>query len=235
MMWFRRIVNAVLLVAMIAAPTALVSFVGWSAAIMSLISLALALIFVNVDAGTITEVSLGPLKARLERRIAEADALTQRLRESIKLTLAVAVSATMRTGRYPDRNRMYVRDALDRVDQIAKSAGLTSSDLAIVKDDFRRFTEIDMAQAFLSNYVFTDPTLEAIASPIRHGEKKGLDIIPGLRELVCLTGAGGPEIEEWIADYEQFVKTGILRRPKEWFSLEVPLQGLIRDAAKKGS
>jgi hypothetical protein len=58
------------------------------------------LVALQAKAGTLIEISFGPLKAKLEREVSEAERLVKQLREFASLQAKAIVSAGVRTGRW---------------------------------------------------------------------------------------------------------------------------------------
>src|SRR3546814_12663545 len=56
-------------------------------------------------ASTLVEVSFGPLQAKLERDVSEAEKLVAKLRELAALQAKAAIGAAVRTGRWRSKER----------------------------------------------------------------------------------------------------------------------------------
>ena len=137
-MW-KRFLNWLILLALIVGPTAIALHGQQAAATFLMTSLVIVLASLNLPADRLEEFGIGPLKARLERRIKEADELTDRLKEVMRLMLSVAVSAGMRTGRFAHQTQLYHQELYTNVEKIFERTGLDPSAKAEVLRDFLFF------------------------------------------------------------------------------------------------
>jgi len=224
--------NILLLFLLLIAPAAL-AFYGYdTAGGLLLVSIVLILLAANVSSDRFEELALGPLKAKLREKIVEAGQLSEQLKNAIKLTLSVAVSAAMRTGRFADNNREFHRDILKSADAIVRDAGLTKEEREEALREFVFFTDIDYRHEFLGSEYHSGTETRALAEKIRHRSTSGEDAVSAIKKLIDLYGARSSELEEWVRDYEYFVAHKAIRRPDVWFKYEKDTQvGLIRKFA----
>jgi archaellum biogenesis protein FlaJ (TadC family) len=115
----RVVVSCALLTFVVLIPPLLSYFGKESTALLTLVCLLIALMALNVNIDQLEQIGLGPLSAKLRAKIAEATDLSERLKRAIELTLSVAVSAAMRSGRFADKDRAFQKKLIADVDEIA--------------------------------------------------------------------------------------------------------------------
>jgi hypothetical protein len=193
-------------------------------------SLIVVLLAININPDRFEEVAFGPLKAKLREKIHEANQLSVQLKNAIKLTLSVAVSAAMRTGRFADKDKMFHRRILESVEAIVRDTGLSESDRAEAQTEFVYFTDIDYRHAFVGSQIHSGSETGPLARAIIDTATPNKDVIASVKKLAELYEAKAPELNEWIQDYEYFVQHKSLRRPDAWFLHQDDRQdiGLIR-------
>jgi hypothetical protein len=236
----KAFLNWLLLIALIAGPTAIALLGQQAAATFLMASLVIALASLNLPADRLEEFGIGPLKARLEKRIKEADELTDRLKEVMRLMLSVAVSAGMRTGRFAHQTQLYHQELFTNVEKIFERTGLDPGAKAEVLRDFYFFSKVDMGLALLGSSIHTGSETEPLAKELRQSKVFDATSVESMRKLACLYEVETlPHIQEWLSDFEALVLTNRIRRPDHWFNYQDDSKnriGIIRAAAeaKKG-
>jgi hypothetical protein len=233
----KTLLNWLLLIALIAGPTAIAFHGEQAAATFLMTSLVIALASLNLPADRLEEFGIGPLKARLEKRIKEADELTDRLKEVMRLMLSVAVSAGMRTGRFAHQTQLYHQELFTNVEKIFERTGLDPSAKDEVLRDFYFFSKVDMSLALLgSSSTHPGSETEPLAKELRQSKVFDATSVKSMRKLASLYEVEAlPHIQEWLNDFEALVLTNRIRRPEHWFNYQDDSKnriGIIRAAAE---
>lgn len=137
--------KSLLKISFVAAVTVL-SWFNVSAAIIAIA--ATILVALQDRASTLIEVSFGPLRAKLERDVSEAEELVSKLRQFAGLQAKAIMQATVRTGRWADTSDWQLR-TLRELEDALRGLGLSDNDLKTSRADFMRYTINDMGNAAL--------------------------------------------------------------------------------------
>lgn len=187
------------------------------AAIMFSVSLLVVLAVLNISADRLDELALGPLRAKLNQKIAQVTQLSDELKRAIKLILTVAVSAGMRTGRFAHRTAELHRQIVSSVDSIVSETGLADSDRMEILADFYFYTDVDYRASLVGHTIFSEEERDVLRKHIQDKKSSSNDVISAARKLCELENSKSKEVEEWISDYEFFSKERKLRRPEIWW------------------
>jgi hypothetical protein len=226
-------ITGVLLIGIVSGPT-LLSFYGkHSTALLLLVCLLIVLLALNVNVDQLEHIGLGPLTAKLRAKIALAEDLNDRLKKAIELTLSVAVSAAMRSGRFADKNRNFHKKLVDDVDAIVDTSGLSPDQRRNILKEYVYFTEFDMRLAMVGSAVHSGSETGTLANKVRAITTSSEEALQIIRRLAEMYECGSEEWFEWLKDYEHLVKSSELRRPEIWFRYEgePSSEGLIRKYA----
>ncbi|NOJ41376.1 hypothetical protein [Bradyrhizobium australiense] len=229
----RTIVSGFLLTGVVIVPPLLSYYGKEPTALLTLVCLLIALLALNVNVDQLEQIGLGPLSAKLRAKIAQADELNDRLKKAIELTLSFAVSGAMRSGRFAGKDRSYQKKIVSDVDLIVASSGLNPNQRNNVLKDFFYFTEFDMRSAFVGSLIHSGSETDPLAKQIRRIELSPNDALPAIKRLAELYDCQSSDWQEWLRDYEHFVRTNELRRPDIWFTFHAPAEGLIRQLSIK--
>lgn len=132
-------------VAFVLAITAL-SWFSLPAAVIALA--ATILVSLQDRAATLIEVSFGPLRAKLERDVSEAEKLVAKLKQFAGLQAKTIMQATIRSGRFMDQSGWQLRTLKD-LEAALRDLGLGEEELREARSDFVRYTGSDLGSAAL--------------------------------------------------------------------------------------
>ncbi len=183
-----------------------------------LISLIVVLLGINVSPDRFEELTLGPLRAKLREKIKEADQLSEQLKSAIKLTLTLGVTAGMRSGRFAHQGGKLHKQIFEHVHEVARSAGLSQTDVDVVLDDFFKYVEIDMRSIIVGNHTFYDLDSEKLRKEISDEKTLPAQRLKLMKGLADREIADPSELDEWLKDYDQLIGHKRLRRPDVWWS-----------------
>jgi len=213
-----RVINIALLYLITFGPLLLAVLGLEAAGGIFLASLLIVLAAINISADRLEEFTIGPLKAKLREKIREANDLSEQLKNTIRLTLSIAVTAAMRTGRFAFETGKLQKEVYENALEIARSANLTQSDIDSILTAFFKYIEIDMRHIIVGGRIFSDPESERLRKAIEDGETSTSDRPQMMRQLANRQGGDLNEIEEWIRDYEELITKRRLRRPNVWWA-----------------
>lgn len=173
--------------------------------------------------GTIIEISFGPLKAKLEREITEAEKLLQSLRKLALVQAKTAISIGARTGRWSsedDWNYQTVR----QLEAALREAGVDEASLKEARQDFVQFTVRDLAYCVMGGaYVPMNLGVEARREydQIRKGD--GFTNPDQLEQYLKKWNVLTPEREVRIADMRWLVDNGDVGDQEQYMRSQVPV------------
>src|SRR3546814_8364728 len=98
-------------------------------------------------ASTLVEVSFGPLKAKLERDVSEAEKLVAKLRELAALQAKAAIGAAVRTGRWANNGEGWIYDKVVALETALRDMGVSDETLGDAQADFLAFTISDLGRS----------------------------------------------------------------------------------------
>lgn len=112
---------------------------------------AIILVALHAKAGTLIELSFGPLRAKLERELSEAEKLVNKLRSFAALQAKTVIAASSRTGRWPDETDDWQFANLRAVEAALRDMGASEDELREARSDLVRLTILDLGNAALGN------------------------------------------------------------------------------------
>lgn len=203
-----------------------VTVLSWfsvQAAVIAIV--AIILVALHERAGMLIEVSFGPLRAKLEREVTEAEKLIGKLREFAALQAKAVLTASIRTGRFSDSSD-WAYQSLTEMEAKLRELGVGEDALREARSEFIRFTISDLGNSAMGvGRVPMHLGQEAI-NDWQEISRKGLQKTPGeiedfLRKWGELTQERQLRIEEmrWvmehqdIRDREQYL---LAQDPVEW-------------------
>lgn len=140
--------------------TAKIAFIAIATA-LCYINIAISIVFVTVviltviydRASLVAELSFGPLKAKLEREVSEAETLVAKLRDFSAIQARAAIAASASTGRLASGDD-WVFQSAKRLESALLKLGVDDALILEARSDLVRLTLYDMAHAILGgNYV----------------------------------------------------------------------------------
>lgn len=107
---------------------------------------AMILVALHDRAATLIEVSFGPLRAKLERDLTEAEMLSAKLRQIASLQVKAVLAAAVRTGRWADGSDWQFQ-TLRELKNSLRGVGVDDQELQQGRADFIRFTISDLGSS----------------------------------------------------------------------------------------
>lgn len=104
---------------------------------------AVALVFLQSKASSLVEFSLGPLKAKLECELSDAEKLVEKLRSMTVLQARAAITSGIRTGRWPGNDDVWQFENSKHLEIALREMGTSEDDLRAVRADLVWFTIFD--------------------------------------------------------------------------------------------
>lgn len=123
-----------------------VTLLAWfniPAAIVAVV--ATILVALHDKASGLIEISFGPLKAKLEREITQAERLVEQLKSFAALQSRVLLSAGVRTGRFSDETD-WLYQHQQAMQRDLRAMGVAEEDLAAARAEFVEYAVRDAAQ-----------------------------------------------------------------------------------------
>ena len=188
---------------------AAVTVLSWFSVSAAVIAIAATILVALQDrASTLIEVSFGPLRAKLERDVSEAEELVSKLRQFAGLQARAIMQATIRTGRWADTSDWQLR-ILRELENALRGLGLTDDDLKASRADFIRYTVNDAGSAALGggivpSYLGQDALAEYHAISTKGLSKTPDDIEAYLRKWEALTEERQQRIDDmrWMIEHQ---------------------------------
>lgn len=131
-----------------------VTTLGWfnvAAATIAICAVILVVLYPKADA--LIEVSFGPLRAKLQRDLTEAEKLVEKLRTYAALQAKTVIAASCRTGRFFDPKDDWQLANLRSVEERLRDLGVSESELVEVRSDLLRMTIRDLGNAALGGNI----------------------------------------------------------------------------------
>jgi hypothetical protein len=195
------------------------SYFSPTASIMAVCTTILVLLYDK--AGSLIELSFGPLKAKLERDVSEADKLVAKLREFAVLQARMLVSASVKTGRWPvTSDWTYV--SAKSTEAALKDLGVPAAGAKTILDDLIRYTVFDLSSAILGNQVPLQLDLEGSAT--YHALRdRGLDITPSeVEDFLIKWNMMTPACEQRLGDMRWIIEHGDIRDREQFLRSQEP-------------
>lgn len=127
----------------VVAITTLVWF-SWTTAIIAICATVLASL--HNKASSLIEISFGPLKAKLEREISDAEKLVEKLKTVAAIQAKAAITASVYTGRFASGDDWIFRSA-KRIEQALRELDISEEILKDTLSDLVRITLLDAGNA----------------------------------------------------------------------------------------
>jgi hypothetical protein len=161
---------------------AAVTALAWFSVPVALVALSAVVLAAIYDkASSLIEISFGPLKAKLERDVTDAEKLLLSLRKLAQVQAKFAISTSARTGRWASEDG-WNYDTVRSLEQALRDTGATDAELTDARTDFIHFTLRDYAYCILGgSYVPMHRGQEAVAEYHRH-QKSGSFLDPEFLE-----------------------------------------------------
>jgi hypothetical protein len=106
------------------------------------------LVALQAKAGTLIEISFGPLKAKLEREVSEAERLVQQLREFAALQAKAVIAAGVRTGRFSSESD-WLYHHVKGMEAALRGMGVDEGTLKGAREEFVTYTINDAGSSAL--------------------------------------------------------------------------------------
>lgn len=125
-------------------------------------------------AGGLVELSFGPLKAKLERDISEAEKLVAKLRQLTMIQAKAAISTGVRSGRWSDESG-WLYDQVRALELAMRDIGLNDDQLREARADFVLYTISDAGNAAMGRGRIPMHLGQGVESEWRSALEGGLD------------------------------------------------------------
>jgi hypothetical protein len=156
-----------------------VTALTWFSVSMAIVAIcACILVALQARASTLIEVSFGPLRAKLERELSEAEKLVGKLREFATLQAKALVTSTIRVGRWADATPEWQFDSLRQTEDALRDLGVPEEALSHVRSDFVKFTVSDAGNSALGTNSLPSNLPPEGQSEWQAIRRKGLDKTP---------------------------------------------------------
>jgi len=171
------------------------------------------------------ELSFGPLRAKLERDLSEAEQLVQKLRSFAALQAGTIISAATRTGRWADAADDWQYVNLRRTEEALRHMGVSEEELKAARADLVNMTVRDLGNSALGQtYVPTKLGQEAV-SEWQELKRTGRQAIPDeveayLRKWDALT----PDREIRITDMRWVLEHDDIRDREQFLRAHAPIE-----------
>jgi len=213
--------------AIVLVPTSLVLLgQSLSLAALTLVCLVLAFLFTRFEA--VEEIAIGPLRAKLQRRIDEAEVILSKLRD-VAATMSEIALSTMVRSRYisgfsfeeSDKIRTQIIGLLDDL-------GVDAERMRQVQFELTKDLSRDYVHAILGGHeVPAGASTEQIEEWKAMRRVWPLPTVEELKGFLSRVGALDDERRLLIEDYEQFIKTDTHRRLDVFLEVRLKPQRLI--------
>lgn len=184
------------------------------------------LVAIQARASTLIEVSFGPLRAKLEREITEAERLVEKLRDFAALQAKGIISASTRLGRWTDESDDWTFQSLRETEAALRELGVSEERIREARFDFVRFAASDLGSSAMGTGIVPvklgQDAVREWQTVMGKGLRKTPDEIEAyLTKWGSLTPERQQRIDEmrWvltnqdIRDRDQFL---LAHRPVEW-------------------
>lgn len=104
---------------------------------------AVALVIIQSKANSLIEFSFGPLKAKLERELSDAEKVVEKLKHLAVLQAKAAMMAAMRTGRWAGGDDVWQFEHAKQLEQALREIGSSEDALREVRADLVWFAVFD--------------------------------------------------------------------------------------------
>lgn len=195
----------VLKIAFVVIVTALAWF-NVAAAIIAICATLLAAL--HDKASSIIELSFGPLKAKLERELSDAEKLVSKLKRLAAIQARQAIAASARTGRFASGND-WIFVATKRTEAALREIGVSEDELKEARSDLVALTLSDLGRMVTGgSHVPTHLSKEAQEELRRLNETKRIsepaEVEAWLRKWDLLVPVRQSLIEDmrWIAEHQ---------------------------------
>lgn len=123
---------------------ALVTTLAWFNVPAAIVAIAASIIAaLHGKAGALIEISFGPLKAKLEREVSEAERLVSQLREFAALQAKAVIAAGVRTGRFASEDD-WLFHHVKGLEAALREMGVTEETLKEARREFVAYTISDV-------------------------------------------------------------------------------------------
>lgn len=204
----RSAAQVLVVAAIMFVPTGL-AIAGQPIAVTTFVAACLVLGFLLIRFDAIEEITFGPLKAKLQRRIDEAEALLVKIRESAVLAAEANISSLVRMGRWSGYDVMAVDAIRQKFVDLLGELGVDARKIHEVQNDWLRYNKFDYVMMITGG-----STTPRNATPTEAEDWKRLrdiDNLPtpdALRRYLVGHGALTPSLDDLLNDYSEFVRTG---------------------------
>lgn len=183
------------------------------------------LVALHGKASTLVELSFGPLKAKLQRDLSEAEQLVGKLRSLAVLQAKATIAASVRTGRFADSSDWQFTQ-LGTTEAALRDLGVAEADIIGARAEFLKFVVSDLGRTAMGSDRIPLHLGKDVEADWRAVTSKGLEKTPDdveafLRKWGQLTPARVLRIEDmrWIIensdlrDREQYMRS---KQPVAW-------------------
>lgn len=182
------------------------------------------LVALQARASTLIEVSFGPLRAKLEREVTEAEKLVEKLREFAGLQAKAVISASTRVGRWGGAGE-WAYDSVREMEQALRELGVSEDSLREARRDFVKFVVSDAGFSALGTNEMPRGLAPEGQTEWRAIRDKGLEKSPDeieafLRKWRALT----PERERLIDDMRWMLEHHDIRDRDQFIRAQTPVE-----------
>jgi hypothetical protein len=116
----------------------------WRGAIFAVGTIVLAAIYDK--ASSLVEISFGPLKAKLERNVSDAEHLLEKLKRQAVIQAKLGITAAANTGRFASRTD-WIFVETKRIEQSLRDMGASEQELEEARSELVRLTLSDLGHS----------------------------------------------------------------------------------------
>lgn len=202
----------------------IVTALAWYSASLSIAFVAACiLVAIQSKAGALIEISFGPLKAKLERDVSEAEKLVNSLKKLSLVQAKVALTATIRNGRFASHDDWDFR-VLREVETSLRETGATDDDLKAAREEFLKFLVIDLVNcATGGSYIPSAHGPEVVAEYQAHNKTGAFRDPEFLAEWLEYRGLLTAERQMIIDDVRWILNHRDVRDREQYMRSKVPI------------
>ena len=166
----------------------------------------------------ISEISVGPLTAKLKAKIQEADAILAKLRSLSLVNGRILISLLVKSGRWQPFTDDEKDEMIAAIGKLLRDQGVAENEILAAEDVIHKVVRLDYSHFVLSNKIPNGLSQEFIAewTELLH---KDFDNTPSPEEIESFLKKANiltPLRQEILEDYKYYVIHKKHRRPEKW-------------------
>lgn len=168
-----------------------VTLLAWFSVAVAVVAIsATVLCALHAKADSLIEISFGPLKAKLEREISDAEKLVGELRSLATLQAKVSIGASARTGRWGGRDDWQFLN-LKQIEAALRNIGSSETEIREARGELTKFFLIDLGHAAMGSSLL----------PAHLSQEAQLE----WKEIRTLQEISDPEkVETWLRKWNEY-------------------------------